>query len=700
MNTKYVAFGLLLFASVGAWAASVSDITTQKDGGHADIPEPGACLSECYDRFDCAGQFPDELEKLGTVLCNEQNVCELELDTCPLPTLPSDCWTTNDKTKARAPCAHVWFCYECFVCGDEELNPNWKFVHEGGIWEEYEDGTAKLTGVLMSTDNHIDIEVDVELQLSGRTNTPPEGFPYFGSLENLNASAWYYFTEYSGVISASEGTLAGLRIPLFQRGNAFQIGMGANIANAELYGAYGGISFNASQIIQSHTGECQFTADEDHIFSQIQLELDPACRLQPVCTDDNTNLCTFPCPPYLSESISDEEVESTQLRKVASASSFFEGAESASDKLTITDFDSSDASGLAWGTSGVREFVFKFDTSLSVTTISLTEGELLPRGGGQSTSVSVSKSEYPAIDALYMRIKNTCGAQLHLHRFFMVVDGANLAFSQLNSRFLGTSGGSENYVILNTGIANFHDLEFRGEVSYNIPDTCNAGDVGFTIELGVNRIVECEPPILSCVELDFEDVDVGTLFTPSNQPYSQYGVTISAIAPHLFFTRHAMIFDTTEYNSADPDLAAPNKDFNLFGGLCTAGQICGPGTGIGGKKGAIGQNKNPLGNILIISTDNNPSRPNDYCCGGDLIFTFATPVTVMSLSTLDIEEGAGTIICEHLDGTIETKPLDTYGDNGFADIFIGRDNVVKLTVRMTGSGGVPHIRICGPQLGL
>jgi hypothetical protein len=95
-----------------------------------------------------------------------------------------------------------------------------------------------------------------------------------------------------------------------------------------------------------------------------------------------------------------------------------------------------------------------------------------------------------------------------------------------------------------------------------------------------------------------------------------------------------MIFDSAQPTGNDTDLGSPNEDFGS------------PGRGCGGEEGQPGENRMPLGNILIISEDGNQDDPDDYYTGGTLIFTFVIPAKVHELQLIDIDnpEMAGKIV--------------------------------------------------------
>jgi hypothetical protein len=133
------------------------------------------------------------------------------------------------------------------------------------------------------------------------------------------------------------------------------------------------------------------------------------------------------------------------------------------------------------------------------------------------------------------------------------------------------------------------------------------------------------------------------------------------------------------------DLGSPNEGFG------------GPGRGTGGEEGQPGENRWPLGNILIISEDGNQDNPDDYYVGGILIFPFETPARVHEVQLIDIDnhETAGKIVaygkCDKKLGAFSIKPV---GNNGVEIIPIHLENVTRLEVTFQNSGAVASITFC------
>lgn len=122
--------------------------------------------------------------------------------------------------------------------------------------------------------------------------------------------------------------------------------------------------------------------------------------------------------------------------------------------------------------------------------------------------------------------------------------------------------------------------------------------------------------------LDFSDLSHGDVVA---EQYAGLGVHISAVNPNRPHDI-AMVFDTTEVGTADPDLQDP---FSM---------------------GNTALNTD-LGNILIISTNNDSGNPNDEGNrpAGQLIFDFDMTVTSFGFHVVDLESE-----------TIEASSLDFY----------------------------------------
>ena len=136
--------------------------------------------------------------------------------------------------------------------------------------------------------------------------------------------------------------------------------------------------------------------------------------------------------------------------------------------------------------------------------------------------------------------------------------------------------------------------------------------------------------------IDFNNLATGENVT--NQ-YEDIGVRISATATPPGSDK-AMIFDSNAPTGGDTDLATDNLD-----------------------------------NVLIISEDGDAAEPNDNETGGAFTFKFEDPVSIKSLTVLDIEGGARLLFFGADGGLLSEQWVAPTGDNG--------QSVVQLFVPCT-----------------
>ncbi|MEO1529412.1 MAG: Ig-like domain-containing protein, partial [Planctomycetota bacterium] len=161
--------------------------------------------------------------------------------------------------------------------------------------------------------------------------------------------------------------------------------------------------------------------------------------------------------------------------------------------------------------------------------------------------------------------------------------------------------------------------------------------------------------------------------------WADWGITISTADPQ----RPPMLFDSAAPTGGDPDLGTPNQDFG------------GPGVGEGGRAGGIGENRDALGVVLIISEDGDSSDPDDNANGGVLAFEFAQPMAIDSIGLLDIDDSSSSVKLFDTSGTLisQVYALDV-GNNGLQRLQLDAEDVSRLEVHMTGSGAVTDLEFC------
>jgi len=153
-----------------------------------------------------------------------------------------------------------------------------------------------------------------------------------------------------------------------------------------------------------------------------------------------------------------------------------------------------------------------------------------------------------------------------------------------------------------------------------------------------------------------------------------------------------LAFDSVTPTGGDFDLGTPHEDFG------------GAGVGPGGAQGQPGSNETSLFNLLIIAEnatddDNNGlvDDPDDEGDGGQMTFEFDMPVTIASVSVVDIDSGenGGTIVtCIDESGDKITTSIPELGGNSVQEIAVGAAAVVEMQVDLVSSGAVSEIRLC------
>ncbi|MEM7547541.1 MAG: SdrD B-like domain-containing protein [Pseudomonadota bacterium] len=162
--------------------------------------------------------------------------------------------------------------------------------------------------------------------------------------------------------------------------------------------------------------------------------------------------------------------------------------------------------------------------------------------------------------------------------------------------------------------------------------------------------------------IDFEDFRRGDVVYHADDC-----VTVSVSKPagkkkHQAVAGEAMIFDTDRPTGGDSDLA-----------------------------------HNGQGNVLIISEDGDRKNPDDNAKGGTFHFTFDAPSKVIDLKVIDTEEGGTVTLFDEADRTIKTIALPRIGDGEVATVAIQTDGVLRLDIKLKGSGAIDDIRYVKPK---
>lgn len=178
-------------------------------------------------------QQPESGDSLGTA--GEGDIA-IDVRECPVPDSGPICVTTADAGSeycTGGPHA-VWF---------SALGKDWRFVGGAGNFYEAPDGTATLAGEIFNTDDP-DERFCVDVLLSGLVEPgdasyPPSGSPKLGLCDELYAEnggpvdtdTFRYYTETTGVL-VGKGDFDCALIAIDRKGPSFQIGVGANVKNA------------------------------------------------------------------------------------------------------------------------------------------------------------------------------------------------------------------------------------------------------------------------------------------------------------------------------------------------------------------------------------------------------------------------------------------------------------------------------------
>ena len=124
-----------------------------------------------------------------------------------------------------------------------------------GSFQEFDDGTATYTAHLVNLHN-THARFDAVVNFSGRTATAPAGSPkqpFCGQSFPANANL-YYYTQTSGTFTGRDA-LAGGVFTVTRRGEAFQVGIGANLHEGNEFGASGWLDYT---IVSQPNGNASF----------------------------------------------------------------------------------------------------------------------------------------------------------------------------------------------------------------------------------------------------------------------------------------------------------------------------------------------------------------------------------------------------------------------------------------------------------
>jgi len=114
--------------------------------------------------------------------------------------------------------------------------------------------------------------------------------------------------------------------------------------------------------------------------------------------------------------------------------------------------------------------------------------------------------------------------------------------------------------------------------------------------------------------------------------------------------------------------------------------------GEAGKRGKPFENSQSLGNILIISEDDNAEDPDDNAHGGMFIINFCRPTDINEIGLLDNEDPTE-FKARSADGTIAIDTRGDGGDNSYEAVDLSFTGVTQLNITLGGSGAITDIKV-------
>ncbi len=136
---------------------------------------------------------------------------------------------------------------------------HWSVVN--GSFVENAGGTAIFTGSFINNaDNNL--AFDFSVIFSDKTYAPPTGSPKENELcvGDVDNSDWVYYTTTTGILVGT-GDLAGAVVNISRFGPSFQVGTGANLNDANVFGASGWLDL---EIVSNPTTGAALNANSNH----------------------------------------------------------------------------------------------------------------------------------------------------------------------------------------------------------------------------------------------------------------------------------------------------------------------------------------------------------------------------------------------------------------------------------------------------
>ena len=223
--------------------------------------------------------------------------------------------------------------------------------------------------------------------------------------------------------------------------------------------------------------------------------------------------------------------------------------------------------------------------------------------------------------------------------------------------------------------------------------------LNFFISTSILLLIICLIPATAQAQqhrIDFESLTEGQQVNQVSSDQGYAGIEVNGAHDSCPLLNAAIVYDSNCSGGCtgdDYDLGTPN---NTFGG---------PGIGEGGESGSAYENAHALGNLLIIHHSCNDMAsppvedPRDYGGGAVLTFTFPTPVTISSMTLIDVDSYENLTI-EYLDASgasLGSQVAPATGDNGVVQLAAALTSgdtpsgVTSMVLTREGSGAIDNI---------
>ncbi|MDN3635365.1 choice-of-anchor A family protein, partial [Neolewinella lacunae] len=205
-------------------------------------------------------------------------------------TCAADPLKTRTSTNSQATCnSDNYGFYIANLPGS--YNANGLYSIQNGTFVENSNGTALYTATMVNNAN-ANAKFEVSVIFRGRTFTAPAGSPKENTqcVGDLNNTDWYYYTELDGT-ATGQNALSGAVLQFARMGEAFQVGVGANLNNASAFGASGWFTLSVKKQPTNGPGFGTGTINGDFNFnlSGTKLNNEPADCLD-ICVGESTTI--------------------------------------------------------------------------------------------------------------------------------------------------------------------------------------------------------------------------------------------------------------------------------------------------------------------------------------------------------------------------------------------------------------------------